>query len=126
MTKDNNIPKFTPGPWGTLHEGISDLSVEPGIASWSKHDIMGRTEDEIEDRWRIIQANAALIKQSPAMYAELDGTANFLRALADVLEETMKHDSRKEYAAAVLRVAVSMRKRADRIDALLAEARGEA
>lgn len=67
----DNEPKFTPEPWTVLYEG-SDMSIEPGIAYWSKHDIMGRTEDEIDGKWRIIQANAALIAAAPEMYALLD------------------------------------------------------
>ncbi len=59
-------PKFTPGPWWVLREG-SDLSVEPGIASWSKFDIMRRTEEEKQAMWQEIQANAKLIKKSPDM-----------------------------------------------------------
>lgn len=60
------------------------------------------------------------------MYDELNGASVFLRTLAEVLTALMEHDSRKEYAENALRLAKSMEERADRIDALLAKARGEA
>ncbi len=74
MTDDR--PKFTPGPWWVLREG-SDLSVEPGIASWSKFDIMGRTEEEIQAMWQEMQSNAALISLAPKL---LDFVSHFTSA----------------------------------------------
>lgn len=128
----DNTSKFTPGPWricddgGTVNyrelvirdrppiNGIKQLPVDICCCTGCLNNACER------------EANAALIAQSPAMYAELDGASVFLRTLAEVLEETMKHDSRREYAESVLRLAKSMAERADRIDALLRKARGEA
>ena len=126
----DNTPKFTPGPWricddgGTVNyrelvirdrppiNGIKQLPVDICCCTGCLNTACER------------EANAALIAQSPAMYDELNGASVFLRTLAEVLEVTFQHDSRKEYAENALRLAKGMKERADRIDALLAKARG--
>lgn len=95
MTK----PKFTPEPWWVLREG-SDLSVEPGIASWSKFDIMGRTEEERQARWQEIQANAALIAQCPNM---IEFICDIVSA-CDYGTETLSDQFRKRGAEIIRKV----------------------
>ena len=129
-------PKFTPGPWRHLKQFDHLANRSKSYVCYGEPDAVNPDDSTFPpdqcicgcgwSHWGENAANAALIAQSPAMYAELDDASAFLRIFADVLEETMKYDSRKEYAAAVLRVVVSMRKRADGIDALLRKAREEA
>ena len=57
--------KFTPGPWHVLREGLTDLSVEPGIMYNSLLDI---PREEREEQL----ANAALIAAAPEMYADIE------------------------------------------------------
>ncbi len=114
-------PKFTPGPWRVVDTREEDCDTDYEVATedgWLVA-VLGNDHLDIEE------ANAALIAAAPEMYDELNGASVFMRTLAEVLEATYKHDSRREYAENVLRLAKGMAERADRIDTVLAKTRGE-
>lgn len=64
--------------------------------------------------------------QGGEMAAMLASDADFMLGMSLVLECNFQHDSRARYRESVLRIARAMHERAERIDALLEKARGDA
>ena len=116
--------RFTPGPWhieDTTEDVMSDCDYE--IGDQGDHLIAGITPGNILE---VEKANAALIAAAPEMYEELQQASTFLRILADLLDTIIQYDSRKAYRENVLNLGDRIRKRAEKIDALLVRALGEA
>jgi hypothetical protein len=88
--------RFTPGPWEIRH-GSQATDIYGG----------GKFICEIDCETQVSEANAILIAQAPAMYAELEAVSMYLRDMA-------KYDPDFMYSTI-----------ADFIDGVLAAARGE-
>lgn len=55
------------------------MSLEPGIAYWSRFDMPGRTDDEKEEAWERLKANVALMRKAPDMFETLQKCLKYLR-----------------------------------------------